>query len=379
VRRRSLASTVRRRRNPLRVLPEPASAERVVRFRVRTVLSVVAIVLAVALLLELVWLTRHVLVWVFVSLFFALALNPVVEWLGRRGIRRRTLATATTYLAVLLVVVGLGALFVPTLVNQVNDFVRAIPGYVDDLTQGRGRLGFLERDYQIVEKVRDAVKKGGASKLLGFSGTALAVTKGVITLVVATVTIAFMAFFMLLEGPLWMERFYALLPEDQRPRWRAIGYDIYRTVGGYVFGNLLISVIAGTATAIVLFIMDVPFSVALGLLVAILDLIPLAGATLAAIIVGTVAFLTSIPAGIVVIAFFIVYQQAENHLLQPLVYGRTVQLSPLAVLIAVLIGAELGGILGALAGIPVAGAIQVLLRDWLRYRRERRGDASALT
>ena len=129
--------------------------------------------------------------------------------------------------------------------------------------------------------------------------------------------------------------------------------------------------IAGVSSTIVLLILDVPYAVALGLLVAILDLIPLAGATLAAIIVTTVAFLTSIPAGIIVLAFMIVYQQVENHLLQPLVYSRTVRLSPLAILISVLIGAKIAGILGALAAIPVAGTIQVLLLAWLRARRER--------
>jgi predicted PurR-regulated permease PerM len=108
-------------------------------------------------------------------------------------------------------------------------------------------------------------------------------------------------------------------------------------------------------------------------------LIPLAGATLAAIIVSTVAILEDpFPAGVVVILFFIVYQQLENHVLQPLVYGRTVQLSPLAVLIAVLIGAELAGILGALGAIPVAGTIQVLLRDQLRVRRERAQPAAPI-
>src|ERR671931_154975 len=138
-----------------------------------------------------------------------------------------------------------------------------------------------------------------------------------------------MTFFMLLEGPTWVERFYVLL---------ALG---------------------------------VPYAVALGLIVAILDLIPLAGATIAAILIGVVAFLHTIVAGIVVVVFFIVYQQVENHLLQPVVYGRTVQLSPLAVLISVLIGAELAGILGALAAIPVAGALQVIIRDVLAHRRAR--------
>jgi len=121
----------------------------------------------------------------------------------------------------------------------------------------------------------------------------------------------------------------------------------------------------------VLLIMGVPYAVALGLLVAVLDLIPLAGATLAGIIVVAVAFLHTVPAGIVLLVFIATYQQLENHFLQPVIYGRTVQLSPLAVLVSVLVGAELAGIVGALAAIPVAGAIQVLVRDQLAYRRGR--------
>jgi predicted PurR-regulated permease PerM len=284
---------------------------------------------------------------------------------------RRGIATALTSMLALGVMIAAGSLFIPTLVNEATGFADELPEYVNDVSEGRGPLGELVERYEIDERVRDAVQGGDASSVLGLSDTALAITQGVITFIVAVVTIAFMTFFMLLEGPRWMERFYGLLPEGSQETWRGIGRDIYRTVGGYVTGNLLISVIAGVSTTIVLLILDVPYAVALGLLVAILDLIPLAGATLAAIIVTTVAFLTSIPAGIIVLAFMIVYQQIENHLLQPLVYSRTVQLSPLAILISVLIGAKIAGILGALAAIPVAGAIQVLLLAWLRARRER--------
>ena len=145
-------------------------------------------------------------------------------------------------------------------------------------------------------------------------------------------------------------------------------------------GNLLISLIAGSLTTIVLLMLGVPYAVALGLIVAILDLIPLAGATIAAILIGTVAFIHSIPAGIIVVVFFIVYQQVENHVLQPLVYGRTVQLSPLVVLISILIGAELAGILGALGAIPVAGldpgGHQRLARAPARARPAPRSDPS---
>jgi len=329
---------------------------------------VIGILVASFLLLKVLWISRHVLSWIFIALFLTLALNPAVDRLERR-IKRRGIATGTVFISALVAVALVGWLFIPTLVDQVNNFAHQVPNYLDDITKGRGRLGFLQEKYHLVDKAREALDKGGASKLFGISGTALALAKGVVTAVLATLTIIFMTFFMLLEGPKWVERFFLLLKPASRQRWQTVGHDIYRTVGGYVTGNLLISLIAGTLTAIVLAIMHVPYAIALGLIVAILDLIPLAGATIAAILVGAVAFLHSIPAGIVVVAFFIVYQQVENHVLQPIVYGRTVQLSPLVVLIAVLIGAELAGVLGALAAIPVAGAIQVIFLDWLRHRR----------
>ncbi len=344
--------------------------ERTVRFRLRTVLSLLAIIIGVALTLEVIWIARHVLTWVVISVFLALALNPLVGWLQRRGLKRRGAAAAAAYLLAIAFIVAISFTFVPTLVSQVNDFVQKLPDYAHDVTHGQGRLGFLETKYHIQERIEKAVRNGGATKVLGLSGVALSVAKGVITIVVAAVTIIFMTFFMILEGPQWVERFYRLLPTESQPRWRKVGDEIYRTVGGYVTGNLLISLIAGTLTTVVLLIMGVPYAVALGLIVAILDLIPLAGATIAAILIGVVAFLHSIPAGIVVIVFFVLYQQLENHLLQPVIYGRTVQLSPLAVLVSILIGAELAGIIGALAAIPVAGSIQVVVNDWLEHRHE---------
>jgi predicted PurR-regulated permease PerM len=344
--------------------------ERIVRIRPRTILSVLGITFGFLLLLYVTWLSRQVLTWIIVAIFLTLALNPAVEAFERRGLRRG-LAAAITSLLVLGVMVGAGWLFIPTLVEEATGFADELPDYVRDVSEGRGPLGELAERYEIEQRVREAIEGGDASSVLGLSDTALAITESVITFIVAGVTIAFLTFFMLLEGRRWMERFYGLLPEGSQEKWRGIGSEIYRTVGGYVTGNLLISVIAGVSSTIVLLILDVPYAVALGLLVAILDLIPLAGATLAAIILTAVAFLTSIPAGIIVLAFMIVYQQIENHVLQPLVYSRTVQLSPLAILVSVLIGAKIAGILGALAAIPVAGTIQVLLLAWLRGRRER--------
>jgi predicted PurR-regulated permease PerM len=203
----------------------------------------------------------------------------------------------------------------------------------------------------------------GAAVVLGLSSTAVGVAKSVVTAVVAVVTIAFLTLFMLLEGPNWVERGYGLVPARHRARARRVGRDVYRAVGGYVMGNLAISLIAGVVSAIVFTFLGLPFPFALALVVALLDLIPLAGATIAAVIVTTIAFLDTTTSGIVVLIFFVVYQQLENHVLQPVVYGKAVKLSPLSVLVAVLIGAELAGIVGALGAIPVAAAIQVLIRD----------------
>jgi predicted PurR-regulated permease PerM len=346
----------------------PRRVERVVRFSPRAVLLVIGLVLATLLALRLLWLTRDLVVWLLVALFLAMALNPAVEWVQRHGVRRRGLAVAIVVAAALLVAVGIGALFIPTLVSEIHDFANAVPGYVDDLTKGRGKLGFLERNYQIVEKIRKALSKGGVTGVLGLTGTAVSVTKSIFNAIIAVVTITFLTLFMLLEGPIWVDRFYALLPDRSRHRWRRVGGDIYRSVGGYVTGNLAISVLAGIGATIVLLVLGVDFAVALGVLVGLFDLIPLAGATIAAVIVSTVGFLHSTTAGIVLVVYFVLYQQLENQVIQPLVYGRTVRLSPLVVLVAVLAGAQLAGIIGALGAIPIAAAIQVVVLDILAQR-----------
>jgi predicted PurR-regulated permease PerM len=345
--------------------------ERLVRFPVKTILTVLGLIIAVWALLHVIVTARSVIVYILIAIFLALAINPLVAVLMRRGVRSRGAASGIACLIVLVGIAAIGYAFIPTLVDNVNNFVDAAPGYVHDLTKGKGRLGFLETKYHVVERLEHYVKQGGAKKLFGLSGAAVTVTKSVLSFIVGVVTVAFLTFFMLLEGPAWMERFFGLVPPESQPRWRAVGNDIYRQVGGYVTGNLAISLIAGALATFVLLILGVPFAVALGLLVGLLDLVPLVGATVAAIIVVAVGFLHTVVAGVVLILFFVVYQQLENHVLQPLVYNRTVSLSPLAILVSVLVGAELAGVLGALAAIPVAGAIQVLIVDFLRARRER--------
>ncbi len=344
--------------------------ERLVYFRPQAVFVVLGIILAAAGLIWFVYLTWHIVTWILVALFLALALNPAVEAFERRGIRRG-LASFIVFLLTLIGFVALGALVIPPLVDQVRTFADAVPGFVEDLTAGRGPLGFLEEDYQIVEKVQDAIQKQGPGGVLGVTNVGIEVARGVVSFVVGVVAISFITFFMLLEGPRMVTSFREFLPDGHRARWDRVSGEIYRTVGGYVTGNLLISLIAGAGAAIILFVLGSDYAIALAVVVAVLDLIPLAGATLAAIIVATVSFIElGWVKAVIVIGFFVLYQQVENHVLQPIIYGRTVRLSPLTVLVSVLIGAELLGILGALAAIPTAGMIQAIFREAIRWRRE---------
>jgi predicted PurR-regulated permease PerM len=347
-----------------------AAEERVVSFRPRTILVVLGVTLLALLSLALVYLAWRVITWILIAVFLAIALNPAVDFFERRGLGRG-LASAVVFLLALGAITGLGFLFIPPLIDQVTKFVDAVPDLIADMTAGRGPLGFLEEDYGIVERARNAIEERGVGGVLGFTAPALAIAQSVITAVVGAVTIAFLTFFMLLEGRRGVDRFLTILPEPTRARWRRVGASVYRTIGGYVTGNLAISLIAGVTTTIVLFAVGSDYAVALGLVVALLDLIPLAGATLAAIIVSLVMFVeVGWVRGVIVIVFFVLYQQLENHVLQPLIYGRTVQLSPLAVLASVLIGAELAGVLGALAAIPIAGSLQAVGRELLSYREE---------
>ncbi|HVF77454.1 MAG TPA: AI-2E family transporter [Solirubrobacteraceae bacterium] len=343
--------------------------EHVVAIRARTVLMVAAVLLGVLALVWVVLRSQQVLVWMLVSLLLAMALNPAVDTFERLGGHRRGAAAALVFLLVLGLITGIGALVIPTLAQQISDFAKALPDYVRDLTSGQGPLGFLETKYHVVDRVEAAVAgDGDAASIAGGASAALDVTRGIATFVIAVLTITFLTIFMVLEGPRWITAGIEMLPAARQAEAREIADEIYQLVGRYVTGNLLISLIAGVTTTIVLLVLDVPFALALGLLVAVLDLIPLAGATLGALIVTLVALTDSVTTAVIVASFFIIYQQLENHLLQPVVYGRTVRLSPLAILVSVLIGVEVAGIVGALIAIPVGGTINILLEHWRRRR-----------
>ncbi|MGW2234238.1 AI-2E family transporter [Streptomyces sp. NPDC001759] len=335
---------------------------------VRTILAAIGLVLAAYVALQLVVQTRQVLVWIVIALFFAVALYPAVDALERRVPRcRRSVATLLVFLLAFVVVVGLVALFVTPLAQEGSRLAGRLPQLVEDARAGRGPVGdLLERTHALryVQQHRGQVRTFAT----GLGTPALAFVRSAATTVAGAVTIFVLAYLMVLEGPKVVQGVLALTDESRGARIRRVGAECARTVNGYLTGNLLISVICGVLTYVMLLIAGVPFAGLLALFVAIADLIPLVGATLGAVVASLAAFIHSLPAGIAAIIFFVVYQQVENHLLQPVILSRTVKLNPLTVLVAILLAVEIAGILGALLAIPVAGMIQVILRDIWAHR-----------
>jgi predicted PurR-regulated permease PerM len=331
----------------------------------RTVLVAAAVVAGLFLLYQ----VRSVLALLFIAIFIAVALGRPVDFLERLGVKR-WLAILSTYLAVLAAVVLLGLLVVPPIVSETNKFVNHVPGYIEDLQRSKTVRDY-DKKYHVTKKLQE-----GAQKLPNRLGDAVGalqtVTVGVFSALVQLITVLVMAFFLLLDGKKGIDWVFRELGPTRGPRYRRVADDVYRSVGGYVVGNLLISLIAGLSTWIVLTILGVPFAVPLAVLMGFLDLIPLVGATIAGILIGIVAGIHNFPGDLIVWAIFlIVYQQIENNVVQPAVYRKTVQLHPLVVIVAVLIGASLMGVLGALVAIPVAGALQILARDWWELREAR--------
>ena len=339
---------------------------------VRTILATIGLVLATALLIYIVLQVRQVLTWIVVGAFFAVALYPLVGWVQRRllGGRRRALATFLVFLVVFILLSALIAAFAVPLVNEGTKLAGQLPQQIADARSGRGPIGDLLQRTNALQWVQDNQDK--ISKFAsGLTAPAASVASGFATGIAGTLTVFVLAYLMVLEGPKVVDGTLNVFEPTRAERIRRVGGDCAKSVTGYISGNLLISFICGLLTYVVLLVSGVPFAGLIALFVGIADLMPLVGATIGGAVAVIAGFIHSIPAGIAVLVFFVLYQQLENHLLQPLVFARTVKLNPLTVIIAILIGVELLGILGALLAIPVASMIQVILRDVWDHRRGR--------
>ncbi len=333
----------------------------------RAVAKVVLVAAAVIAALYFSYLIRTVIGLVLIAAFFAIAIAPAVNWLDQRKVPRWA-AILLVYLAIAGGIFGIGLVIVPPLVSGVETLSSNLDNYAEDL---RNNPTFREYDdrYHITEKLKEQANQL-PSKLGEAAGTLRDVTVGVFSRLVQLFSILVITFFLVKDGNRLLEFIYRQLPDVRARRFRKIASDISDAISGYVFGNFVISVLAGVVTYVTLRIIGVPFALPLAILFGFFDLIPLVGATLGGILVGiVVAFAADFPIGVIVwVAVLVVYQQIENNLVQPFVYGKAVQLHPLIVIVAILIGAALLGVLGALLAIPTAAAIQAVVRDYWRFR-----------
>jgi predicted PurR-regulated permease PerM len=335
----------------------------------RSVVRIVLIVVCVAICLYLLYLLRRPISWILIAAFLAVALSGPVNYLARR--MRRGFAITIVYLGLLAVPVLLIALIVPPLITEANNFAQDVPSYARDVTrfvEDNDTLRSLNEDYNITEELEKQASKL-PDQLGGAAGTLRDVGLGIVNSLFALITILVLTAFLLANGRKWTDAAIASRPPEQRERLRRSLDNMAAAVAGYVAGALTIALIAGVATFIVLTILGVPFAAPLAVIAGLFSLIPLVGATIAAVLIGVVTLFEDFPTVTIIWAVWaIVYQQFENHVIQPQIQKRTVNVQPFITIVAVLFGATLLGVLGALVAIPAAASIQILLREYVDLR-----------
>jgi predicted PurR-regulated permease PerM len=360
-------------------------ADRIQGWAVVKVAAISLLVIAIAVLLALiVFEIRTTLRWAFAAIFLALALAPAVSLVERIEVRGRSLPR---WLAILLVYVVFATAFVflmlhviRPIINEVEALAPKLPTYVQDFEQwakDNEEFRELNQKFDITSKLSDAASSL-PSKLGDAAGEAKTITVSLLNNLLAGVTILVIAFFLLIDGDRQFQRLTERFTPSARDRMRRIGSRIYGIVKGYVTVNLTLAIAVGVVTWLVLELLGVDLAVPLAVTVAFLDLIPLIGLTLGGVLVAVVAAFHDFPTALIIWGiFFLVYQQLQDRVIQPLMYKNAVQVHPVVAIVAILIGAELLGILGALLAIPVAASIGVLIDEAVTYQREHAAPAES--
>jgi len=318
------------------------------------------------------WQIRTILELVLISAFLALALNPLVSVLERRLGNRRGLASVLVVLVVILIVFAFLAALLTPLYSELRSFATRAPLLLDELRMW-GPFARFDARYDLIGRLREGVS-AYSSRLPAEAGNLLGVATAVVTGLGKSLTVLFMTLFLLLEIPSFLRTATELLRPGHADRSLEMFDQVNDTIARWTAGVLFIAIIAGTITGVTAWVLGVPFALALGLLVGLLDIVPLVGATIGSTVAVLMALTQSLTAGIIMLVLAIVYQFIENHIIQPVVMRKSIDVSPFIVVVSVLAGASLLGIIGALLAIPVAGSTQVVLRRVLDARRVRIAD-----
>lgn len=339
----------------------------------RTVFRVIGMMIVAVVAFLAIRTSIGVLSWLGTAVFLALALNAPVHWLasrlpnGKGKKNRRTLATAFSILIILVALGGFMAAIIPPITKQTTSFIKTVPTLVKEMKDENTAIGSFIQRYHLQPQI-DKFSKQLSERIGDISSSAISTVSKVGSSIFASLTILVLTIMMLLEGPHWVELGYRILPARKRAHTKDLATKMLHVIQGYVNGQVTLAALASVLIVPMLFIMHVSYPFALMVVVFICGLIPMVGHTIGAIICTIVALFTSLPAALVVLAYYILYQQIENYTLQPKIQANSTDMSPLLVFTAVLFGASFGGLLGALISIPVMGCIRILVIDYLEHR-----------
>ncbi|HTV12800.1 MAG TPA: AI-2E family transporter [Acidimicrobiales bacterium] len=302
---------------------------------------------------------RNTLVLVFLSLFLAVGLEPIVAF-GTRHQLRRSLAVLLVVVVAIGVVAGFVYSAISPIQKEINQLTKAVPKWRSEIASGKGTIGHLAKElhlsYYISGSGTGTVTKDIASGALGAGKEVLSAVSSLLIVIVLTV-------YFLAALPSITRFFVHFVPRSRRDRFALILDDVLAGVGGFLLGNFLTSIVAGLGTFAWAAAWGIPYAILLAILVAIFDLIPVVGSTVAGIIVSLVALSVSLPTAIATAVFYVVYRVLEDYFLVPRVMRQTVNVSPVVTVLAVLIGGALLGIIGALVAIPIAAGIKLVLEQ----------------
>jgi predicted PurR-regulated permease PerM len=334
---------------------------------VKVLLLVVVLLLGLAAFQQ----ASHALTLIFVAFFLALAFNAPVQWIAKRipGKRRgsRVAATGISFLVVLLLLAAFLLSIVPPLVRQTSNFINNAPRLLQQLQDENTDLGRIVHKYSLEDDVESL--SGQISDRLKNAGGAAVTTFGKVTSsAFAVLTVLVLTFMMLIEGPRWVRFVRDVIPDHHHSRADRLAHDMYRVIKGYVNGQVVLALLAALMILPILLILGISYPAALVVVVFICGLIPLVGHTIGAIIVSLVALFNSPWSALIVLVYYILYQQIENYIIQPRVQANSTNMSPLLVFASVIVGVSFGGLLGGLVAIPVAGCIRIALLDYLRAK-----------
>ncbi|MBI5357369.1 AI-2E family transporter [Candidatus Saccharibacteria bacterium] len=342
---------------------------------VATILKILGIVILAYIGLSVIKRAAPILILIFIAFFLALALNPAVSYIAKKlKSQSRIRATGIAYIAVLTILITFFFLVIPPLMKQTADFVKEVPGSIQNAKNEDSSLGNFVKNYKL-EKQVDQISSDFSKRFENVGEPALSAASTLVVILASTVAVLVLTFMMLVEGPRWLDRLWAIQPKEKRQQRKETAGRMYKVVTNYVNAQFLIAFIGANFALVALFILSNIFNVsvnviALAGIVGLFSLLPMIGATIGAVIVVIATLLVSVPLAISMGVYFIIYQQIENSTIQPYIQAKNNNLTPLMVFSAALIGASVAGLLGALVAIPTIGCIKILIEDHYHKRVE---------